>query len=185
MKTLAMVATMAITAAAGTAVARNIEFPVGPVVVVCVDNAIPGGTLNRARLIASRMFATAGVTIDWRGWSACPAGGIRVSLSQDTPESERPNTFAYALPYEGTHIVLFWDRIARSAQPEAVPFLLAHVLVHEVTHILQGVNRHSETGVMKASFETADIPRMQYHPLPFTDEDLELIHAGIIARQAR
>ena len=60
---------------------------------------------------------------------------------------------AYALPYEGTHIVILFDRV-RKMQPNYVPAVLAHVLVHEVTHILQGIQRHSESGVMKAHWDS-------------------------------
>jgi hypothetical protein len=87
------------------------------------------------------------------------------------------------LPYEGTHIVLFWDRIASAGSARDTPYLLAHVLVHEVTHILQGVPRHSETGVMKAVFTATDVGGMEFHLLPFTAEDLELIRSGLQARQ--
>jgi hypothetical protein len=169
---------LAMAAMAGTALARNIETPAEPAIPVCVKNEIPGITLIRAEALGSEMFAAAGVEIDWRAWSACPAGGIRVRLSWNTPEGENPHSFAYALPYEGTHIVLFWDRIASAAEPATIPFLLAHVLVHEVTHILEGTCRHSETGVMKATFTGADIANMEFHPLPFAEEDVELIHAG-------
>jgi hypothetical protein len=131
-----------------------------------------------------KMFAAAGVTIDWRAWNECPDDGIRVSLSLNAPVSENPGCFGYALPYEGTHIVLYWDRIASAAGPD-LPWLLAHVLVHEVTHILQGVMRHSDSGVMKAKFTATDIVNMKFHPLGFTDEDLYLIQAGMRTRLAR
>jgi hypothetical protein len=183
MKILAMAAMAAMVA--GTASARNIEIDTGTAIPVCVKNEIPGITLSRAEALSSKMFVAAGVTIDWRAWSACPVGGIRVSLSWNTPESENPHSFAYALPYEGTHIVLFWDRIASAAQPETLPWLLAHVLVHEVTHIIQGTCRHSETGVMKATFTGADIANMEFHPLTFTEEDIELIHFGMEIRRDR
>jgi hypothetical protein len=177
MKILATVAMVA-----GTASARNIEIPTGTAIPVCVKNEIPGITLSRAEVLGSKMFAAAGVKIDWRAWSACPASGIRVSLSWNTPESENPRSLAYALPYEGNHIILYWDRIGRATQPETLPWLLAHVLVHEVTHILQGTCRHSDTGVMKATFTAADIANMEFRPLTFTEEDLELIHDGMEAR---
>jgi|HubBroStandDraft_1064217.scaffolds.fasta_scaffold145541_1 hypothetical protein len=83
-------AMLAMASVAGTASARNIEISSGPAVPVCVKHEIPGITLNQAEALGSKMFAAAGVTIDWRSWSGCPAGGIRVSLSSNTPESESP-----------------------------------------------------------------------------------------------
>jgi hypothetical protein len=183
MKTLAMVAIAV--AATGTASARNIELVTGTRVPVCVQGiAHSYVALPQAEGLASEMFAAAGVTIEWRGMKNCPADGIQIRLSEKTPESDNPNSYAYALPYEGVHIVVFWDRITNIAERRAIPSFLAHVLVHEVTHILQGTCRHSETGVMKAVYTSMDIGKMELHSLPFTEEDVALIHRGIEARRA-
>jgi hypothetical protein len=142
-------------------------------------------TFYRAQSVASRMFATAGVKIDWRDPRSCPAGAILVSLAEVAPASDHPGAMAYAMPYEGTHIVVFYDRIRiRSAgvAPNALPVLLAHVLVHEIAHILQGVDRHSETGVMKACWENLDFSQMRFKPLPFTALDVDLIQRGLDGR---
>lgn len=185
MKIPAMVATVAM-AAAGAASARNIEVHTGTVVPVCVEtlNSNDWGRMSQAEGIASKMFAAAELTIRWQSRESCPADGIRISLSLHSGESDHPHAFAYALPVEGVHIVLFWDRITNAGE-RALPYLAAHVLVHEVTHILQGVSRHSDSGVMKAIFTGTDIEDMQTHPLPFTTEDLQLIQQGIEARRAR
>jgi hypothetical protein len=68
---------------------------------------------------------------------------------------------------------------------DLAPALLAHVLVHEITHILQGVDRHSETGVMKARWTTADYVQIRAQPLPFTDWDIDLIQEGLASRGLR
>jgi hypothetical protein len=57
--------------------------------------------------------------------------------------------------------------------------VLGHVLVHEITHILQGIDRHSETGVMKARWTAQDYSKMTWEPLPFTPEDIDLIQRGL------
>ena len=187
----AMVATMAIALAgtastAGTASARNIGISTGQVIPVCVEaTANSTTTIFQARGIASKMFAAAGVSIDWRGGNNCPADGIRISLSQFSRASDHPSAYAYALPYEGTHIVLFWDRIEQAAEPRSRPHLVAHVLAHEITHILEGTCRHSDTGVLKAVFTRSDIDEMEFHPLPFAAVDLELIRSGLKARAER
>jgi hypothetical protein len=183
-------AILAITATAGTASARNIGFGQDAAaqssqVKVCVAPTAPSEIpMVQAEGLASKMFATAGVTIQWRGMKACPPDAIRVSISEATPESDHPDAYAFALPYEGTHIVLFWDRIARSGH-RCLPYLAAHVLVHEVTHILQGISRHSETGLMKATFTKKDIGQMECHSLPFTEQDVQMIHNGMKIRRER
>jgi len=63
--------------------------------------------------------------------------------------------------------------------------VMAHVLVHEVTHILEGVTRHSDSGVMKAEWTLRDYGQMYTAPLPFTAADIALIQSGVDARNRR
>jgi hypothetical protein len=159
----------------------------GRTVAVCLHKNADLLTLERAQGQASKMFATAGVKIEWREPRLCPAGAILVSLSEFTPASEHPAALAYALPFEGTHIVLFYDRIqTRSAlDPNERHMILAHVMVHEITHILQGTDRHSVSGVMKAHWDDLDFTHMRFKPLPFTELDIELIHRGMDERSLK
>jgi hypothetical protein len=165
--------------------ARNIDVLPETRVAVCVAGESSTLTLLQAENLGSRMFAAADLMIDWRNGSDCPADGIRVVLSQAAQEADDRSTLAYALPYEGSRVVLFWDRIATASNRFVFPFLLGHVLVHEVTHMLQGVTHHSVTGVMKAKFNLADIDAMAIHPLPFTEADLQLIQLGMNFRRTR
>jgi hypothetical protein len=71
---------------------------------------------------------------------------------------------------------VFYDRIKQKPAPGE---LLAHVMVHEITHILQGISRHSDSGVMKANWSGEDFQRMRYKVLPFAEEDVVLIHRGL------
>jgi hypothetical protein len=83
--------------------------------------------------------------------------------------------------FEGVHIRIFVDHVAENAHRLAPlgTFLLAHVMVHEITHMLQGVNRHSQEGIMKATWTQAEIQRMVVSPLSFAPEDIRLIHVGL------
>src|SRR6202022_2873401 len=110
---------------------------------------------------------------------------LRISFSQDTPAKRLPHALAYALPYEGTHNVIFYDRVQRAVRAADVACLLAHVLVHEITHILQGIQRRSDQGVMKAAWDGSDYVAMTWKPLAFSSHDIELIHRGLAAGAAR
>jgi hypothetical protein len=66
-----------------------------------------------------------------------------------------------------------------------VEHLLAHVLVHEITHMVEGTNVHAETGIMKARWDRVDRLNMEAHPLAFTEEDVLLIHLGLARRVLR
>ncbi len=151
-------------------------------VTVCMESDPNIGLLAtvRAEELASKMFSGIGVTLDWR--HKCSADGIRISLSDHSLEGRLPNAFAYALPYERTHIVVFYDRVQQVVQPSQQPTLLAHVLAHEITHILQGIERHSSRGVMKANWDNGDLSAMTWKPLTFSPEDIELIYVGLAGR---
>jgi hypothetical protein len=153
-------------------------------VTVCTEgDAAALGAALRAQTLVSKMFAEIGVTIEWRyGLRNCPAESIRVSLSRSTATTLKPGALAYALPYEGTHIEVFYDRISKNWELAMVPAVLGHVLVHEITHILEGFSRHSAYGVMKAHWDERDYFLMKRKPLAFAPEDLDLIYRGLTAR---
>ena len=94
-----------------------------------------------------------------------------------------PGALAYALPYEGVHIRVFYDRVERVV-PGLTAVVLAHVLVHETTHILEGIYRHSDSGVMKAAWTKQDHLQMQVEALSFAPEDVKLIRLGLASRLA-
>ena len=158
-------------------------------VTVCMDQTdtrVAPGVLLFSRGLASRMFAGIGVQIDWRSnLNQCPDGGIRIRLNFHTPESLRPGALAYARPYDGTNILLFYDRIAEIPSKQQVPYVLGHVLAHEITHILQGISRHSASGVMKANWTPYDFACMLVQPLRFEEQDVDLIYAGLARRESR
>ena len=148
------------------------------------DNAtVPPAVRTPALECANKMFATIGIRLDWRSGEPPRTSSTRpigIELATDTPANLLPGALGYAMPYEGVHIRVFYDRI----QSEVVPRtgLLAHVLVHEITHILQGIYRHSDSGVMKEVWTYRDHLQMRTEPLPFTPQDVELIQLGLASR---
>ena len=137
--------------------------------------------LADVRPLTSAMFASVGVRIDWRERNSCPVGAsaIDVSLSHDLSNVRGASfsALAFARPYDRT-IVIFLDRVQKLNR-SGVRSLLAQVLVHEITHVLQGVNRHSATGIMKAHWNDSDYFEMRRRPLPFAPEDVNLIYDGL------
>ena|ERR1035438_5962175 len=102
-----------------------------------------------------------------------------------SPSGEHCGPMAYAHLYEAVHVIVLFDRIQRKANdPAHLYTLLAHVMTHEITHLLQGISRHSATGVMKARWGAKDVANMANNPLPFTPEDIDLIQCGLVRRAA-
>ena len=154
---------------------------IGRVIVYVRNQDVSFRSQSLAQLIADRIFSSIGVRIDWRCGvppAFLPELPIAVDLSI-APKHHGPHPIAYALPYEGVHVQIFYDRIEEEPNPAVV---LGHVFAHEITHILQGVIRHSESGIMKARWTAAELDQMAYKDLPFTPEDVQLIHMGIVAR---
>src|SRR5580700_7492825 len=69
---------------------------------------------------ASRIFATAGVALEWRDaeygacWNSDETRTVVLDFDSHTAPSEHPGALAYALPYQGSHIVVLFDRFERS-----------------------------------------------------------------------
>jgi len=180
---LAMVVGMSTQAARAERTAEQL------VTVYLVNDAnVPSPVLSRARTLAADMFAGLGVRIEWRAGQRAESQLVRekaiaVRLTLDTPEEFKTTVGAFATPSEGVHITVLYQHLAWSlAKPGLAPALLAHVLVHEITHILQGIARHSETGLMKAYWTPNDYYEMQTKTIPFASEDVELIHRGLQRR---
>jgi hypothetical protein len=135
------------------------------------------------------MLGTAGVDVRWRNRVATGSESgcgsditIRLTSGRLDPSEETGLHMAFALPHTkgGVGIRIRWDKIraVSGAGVGSQSMLLAHVLVHEITHVLQGIGRHSREGVMQAFWNSNDFSQMARQPLPFTTEDVELIQLG-------
>jgi hypothetical protein len=142
--------------------------------------------LERAELTATQIFADAGVIMKWRTRPrSCTPGDILIDFSNNTPLNELPGALAYSRPFEGDYVRVFYDRIQRRTKADVLPYLLAHVLAHEITHVLESTSWHSERGVMKSSWNATDYGQMKWRQLTFTETDLKLIRLGLEARKSK
>jgi hypothetical protein len=97
-----------------------------------------------------------------------------------TPKKFSLSGVAYAFPYGEARITVLYDRFAWSERTAGLaPELLAYVLVHEITHKLQGICRHSSAGIMKSTWTEDDYYAMPTKKLSFASEDVELIRLGL------
>lgn len=156
-------------------------------VTACMNPGGSAGIIFRGEAAATQILKQAGIRLDWRmDERACTEGnGIVVTVYHETPVNQHPGALAYARPFERTHIVLFYDRVLGAASPTVVPYLLGHVLAHEIVHMLQGLERHSASGVMKAHWDNRDYADMQRGYLKFTKDDIDLIDRGLERRASR
>ncbi len=142
-----------------------------------------GTLVNAAKLKASEMFREAGVKVRETG-SSCGVQ-LLIEIENGNDYGGHQSALAYAMPYKtaGTNIHVFLDRVGQLGnRPSFVIGLLAHVMVHEITHVLQLIDRPSAGGVMKASWTREDYQRMDLDRIPFATEDVELIRKGLASR---
>lgn len=156
-------------------------------VTVCFTAKGTALTDGATRLVTST-FQKAGVTVVWQ----CPdprAPGVPltclpIELVEGTPDEHHPGVLAVSYPYArcSKGITIFYDRIrALASGPHRETALLAYVLMHEITHVIQGVNRHSPSGVMKARWSQADRTAIFEGRLGFEDGDVRLMRNGLAA----
>ncbi|HUB32517.1 MAG TPA: hypothetical protein VMA31_05785 [Bryobacteraceae bacterium] len=130
---------------------------------------------------ARKILAGVGITVDWRMGKPDYEGPAKVILvvvrGSDDPNF-KPGALAFTTVGTGAGalIQVFGGRIHCGMARAQEPPILAHVLVHEITHILEGVDRHSAHGIMKAHWNVEDFRRMAYSYLDFAPEDLRMIH---------
>lgn len=156
---------------------------------VCVVRDLSDGGLNLllAERVAAQIVAEAGARIAWHLGE--PSRGERdraiiIDLTSNTPDTLEPGALAYAQAFEGVHIRVFWDRVQNAAgrANRRTTFLLAHVMAHEIVHILECTDRHSKTGLMKARWTEMEIEQMSIRPLSLAPEDVQLIRQGLLKR---
>lgn len=177
--------------------AENIGSKAGQRVTVWLDDrtVMPAGTVWRATAVASEIFESIGVHIQWK------TGKPRLSdVDRDTEcsHTERPiavTVFPFAPGNDATSswafanirtgaISVFYDRIRYSALsfPGRIPTCLGYTFAHEVAHVLQTIGRHADSGIMKAKWTFRDYREMEAGTLLFTPADIRLIQYGAVSQ---
>jgi hypothetical protein len=158
-----------------------------PGVLVCLERIAQAGTRTTylAQWETSKLLARAEVHVEWIHGSTCQSSAaIRVHLTVQTPGNLLPGSLAFCRPMAGDDIRVLYDRVQALVTPAHESHLLAYILAHEIAHILEGTGRHSATGIMKAQWTPQDYADIASGKLTFTSEDIELVHGGVIVRQA-
>jgi len=152
---------------------------------VILDGMLLSGTQSRA----SQLLAEAGIRLEW----GCGKPGksesqpaIRLKFVPSAPDglSGQHDALAAATLYKtGGSILVFDDRVTFYLW-----FLtwtdrwkvLGHILAHEIVHVLEGIPRHSETGLMKACWSTQDLRSMEGEGLHLANEDQKLLRTQFL-----
>ncbi|MCC6361951.1 MAG: hypothetical protein IT165_00410 [Bryobacterales bacterium] len=102
---------------------------------------------------------------------------VHLTMDCDHPMEDGPA--AVTQPYEGSSIQVCYQRVKWAERNMFLgPKLIGYIMVHEITHNLQGIARHSGTGIMKATWTTSDYRDITDLQLRFEETDVFLIDAG-------
>jgi hypothetical protein len=158
---------------------------------------VDGTVLSTARDEASHLLAEAGVTLVWRrGAPAEDVAGpdtVVITFVDGVPADIRhvvnANALAAAKPYgPSSEISVFTDRVTLYYHPfseNGRGRVLGHVLAHEIVHVLEGVVRHSDSGLMIGNWKWRELRAITTGGLHLAEEDRRLVSFGIEARHRR
>jgi hypothetical protein len=159
-----------------------------PAAVVILENstAVDWSVLSAAKLTAAAILDSAGVKLRWSAkaqTAPCNPVAIRLRLEPISRPEEAPGALGFALPYARGYarVTVFLDRVrpllARAQNSPGA--ILGHVLAHELTHALQRIARHTDRGLMKATWDEDDFQAMSVRPMRLASADIALIRTGI------
>lgn len=155
----------------------------------------PDAELTRAIGITTKIFAAAGVTLEWRQEDAPSISGpTHLSvwlLGDDLADRAKPNREvlgeAFPAGEDGHRTVaaLYYGRIRHMAKQTESPAgsVLGALMTHELGHLLLGNGAHANSGVMVARWEVADFRAAEKGWLRFVKDQAERIRRDAEARQ--
>jgi hypothetical protein len=124
--------------------------------------------------LASAIFKKIGVRLIWHaGELPAGQGAIGICIVEHAPKPADPKALASAqLPDSSrAEITIYEDRV-QSLLDEGrglAAVAIGYVLAHELAHVMQGMARQSESGILKAQWSSADWNEMMTHKLAFAD----------------
>jgi hypothetical protein len=146
-------------------------------VTVCDFAGVEPSVLAAAETVASDVYRSAGVTIEWAE-SGCIAGppGLYVNLvSVDSGDVHLAELMVGFAESGGLTATVLYNRIERLARHhhKKPQMVLGYVIAHELGHLLLPPHSHSATGIMQPALNLdsgAEVLRVS-----FTPEQAELI----------
>lgn len=151
-----------------------------PAIHLQMDNAadVPVVILKKAQLEVARIFADAGVGVEWTETE--PRFTVQIVARAFVYASASSPVMGVALrkPH-GATAQIFFTQVQDFARDYRVDVgtLLAYVIAHEVGHLLLPWMPHSATGLMKADWDKALAREAEAGTLTFTDAQIKRILA--------
>jgi hypothetical protein len=171
-------------------------------ILVLVHNyaGVEPAVLKRAERTAARVLSTGGAQVHWLD---CQQNSQEPEQCQNAPDpsvlvlhllpagvtrrAAPSGSLGFAVPSEpGTFAAfagVFYDRVKRlSSRGFSEPVILGHAIAHELGHLLLGIERHSEDGIMKAEWHSKELEQAENATLVFNAGQRSRIRQNLRAR---
>ena len=160
---------------------------------------VPGIVLIGAEQKADRIFRLSGLQASWISCSTAGSPGTNCSglpqaadvVLQIVHETKnlRDDIFGAAfLGRDGTgqYTDVYYNRLEELHRDWNVPLesVLAHVMAHEIGHILLGLNAHSNVGIMRGSWDSEEISALERGRLLFSSQQSRAMKDHVMAMSA-
>jgi len=155
-----------------------------PVVFACLTNEtyVMGGILQSGEQAAAHIFSSIGVELRWSCDERAP-NAISIRLAARVPKQFGKETLAYAFPFarQGVRITVFYHRLEPLFEEHQgyAGSIFGHVLAHEIAHVLERVDSHSQTGIMRGRWDENDFVSMKFNAFRFAPEDRQSIRENV------
>ena len=153
------------------------------------DANVPADILESARQEVSAIYARAGIELIRHDTPAAAPSVLRFA-AKIVPHSlgyghDKPHVMGAALgETRGTIVYVFFGRVERFARSQRVlnSTMLAHVIAHEIGHLLLPKGWHSERGLMRGKWDRAQVDNAMRGKLTFTPDEIRTIRADALLR---
>jgi hypothetical protein len=142
------------------------------------DADVPAAILTKSQDEVARIFADAGLGVEWTdAGPRCTVHIVPIALGYRRASS--PVMGAALRNRSGATARIFFNEVKDFAHTWDVDVstLLAHVMAHEIGHLLLPYVPHSETGLMRAEWDKALVREAEAGSLTFTDAQIKRILA--------
>jgi hypothetical protein len=182
--------------------AKNPPPPARMTVSVYNDAHVPPDAIAGAEAEASRIFSQAGLDVNWMLCSplsdtpekatACSEAAfprhLHVRILARSRNLTSSTLGASYLSGEGIgcYADVFFGPIAVHARTRReTGAILGHVIAHEIAHLLLGTSSHSESGIMRARWQTGELMSVLNGQMLFTEEQSQVMRQRLsMARQS-
>jgi hypothetical protein len=171
-------------------------------ILVLVHNyaGVESAVLKPAEKTAARVLATGGVQVHWLECQQTGEQPKQCDTESDpsvlvlhllpagvTRRGAPSGSLGFAVPSEpgtfGAFAGVFYDRVKRlSSRGFSEPVILGHAIAHELGHLLLGMERHSEDGIMKAEWHPKQLEKAESATLVFDAAQRTRIRRNLTAR---